>query len=126
MRADLALAGFGHVGRRLARLLEERRDWLSLDYDLDCRIVGIATRHHGSVFRGSGLDAVASAVSVEGGHPLNAPGAPLADGTLEVIRRLAGSDAPLKVLVETTTLDINAGQPAIDHVARGVQSGWHA
>ena len=39
----LALVGFGHVGRRFARLLEERRDWLSLDYDLDCRIVGIAT-----------------------------------------------------------------------------------
>jgi homoserine dehydrogenase len=28
MRADLALVGFGHVGRRFARLIEERRDWL--------------------------------------------------------------------------------------------------
>ena len=109
MRADLALVGFGHVGRRFARLLGERRDWLSLDYDLDCRIVGIATRHHGSVFRESGVDAVAGAVSVEGGHTLSESGAPLADGTLDVIRRLAGSDAPLKVLVETTTLDIDAG-----------------
>ena len=33
MRADLALVGFGYVGRRFARLIEERRDWLSLDYD---------------------------------------------------------------------------------------------
>ena len=126
MRADLALVGFGHVGRRFARLLEERRDWLSLDYDLDCRVVGIATRHHGSVFQGSGVDAVASAVSVEGGHPLNGNGTPLADGTLDVIRRLAGSDAPLKVLVETTTLDINAGQPAIDYVRAALQAGCHA
>ena len=31
-------------------------------------------------------------------------------------RRLAESDAPLKVLIETTTLDISAGQPATDHV----------
>src|SRR5436189_2099404 len=116
MRADLVLVGFGHVGRRFARLLEERRDWLSLDYDLDCRVVGIATRHHGSVFRDSGVDALASAVSVEGGHPLTETGAPLADGTLDVIRRLAASDATLKVLVETTTLDIAAGQPAIDYV----------
>ena len=126
MRADLALVGFGHVGRRFARLIEERRDWLSLDYDLDCRVVGIATRHHGSVFRDSGVDAVASAVSVEGGHPLNETGAPLAEGTGDVISRLAGTDAPLKILVETTTLDINAGQPAIDHVRAALQSGCHA
>ena len=125
MRADLALVGFGHVGRRFARLIEERRDWLSLDYDLDCRVVGIATRHHGSVFRASGVDAVASAVSVEGGHPLNESGAPLAGDSVAVIRRLAESDAPLKVLVETTTLDINAGQPAIDYVRAGLQAGCH-
>jgi homoserine dehydrogenase len=125
MRADLALVGFGHVGRRFARLIEERRDWLSLDYDLDCRVVGIATRHHGSVFRASGVDAVASAVSVEGGHPLNENGTPLAGDSVDVIRRLAQSDAPLKVLVETTTLDINAGQPAIDYVRAALQAGCH-
>ncbi len=125
MRADLALVGFGNVGRRFARLLEERRDWLSLDYDLDCRIVGIATRHHGSVFRDSGVDAVASAVSVEGGHPLTEGGAPLADGTLDVIRRLSSTDAPVKVLIETTTLDIEAGQPAIDYVRAALQAGCH-
>src|SRR5260221_608563 len=45
MRADLVLVGFGNVGRRFARLIEERRDWLSPDYDLDCRVVGLATRH---------------------------------------------------------------------------------
>ena len=126
MRADLALVGFGHVGRRFARLLEERRDWLSLDYDLDCRIVGIATRHHGSVFQQTGVDAVATAVSVEGGHPLNATGAPLAGDSADVIRRLAQSDAPLKVLIETTTLDITAGQPAIEHIRTALQAGCHA
>jgi len=126
MRADLALIGFGHVGRRFARLIEERRDWLSLDYDLDCRVVGIATRHHSSVFRMAGVDAVACAVSVEGGHPLNESGAPLAGDSFDVIRRLSESDAPLKVLVETTTLDINAGQPAIDHVRAALQAGCHA
>jgi homoserine dehydrogenase len=129
MRADLALVGFGHVGRRFARLLEERRDWLSLDYDLDCRVIGIATRHHGSVFRETGLDAVACAVSIEGGHPLHEGGAspaPLVEDSFEVIRGLARSDATLKVLVETTTLDITAGQPAIDHVRAALQAGCHA
>ena len=124
MRADLALVGFGHVGRRFARLIEERRDWLSLDYDLDCRIVGVATRHHGAVFRDSGLDAVAMAMKAEGGHPLVEPGAEAAD-SFDVIRRLAQGDAPLKVLIETTTLDITAGQPAIDYVRAALQAGCH-
>ena len=125
MRADLALVGFGNVGRRFARLIEERRDWLSLDYDLDCRIVGIATRHHGALFRDGGLDAVGLAVNMESGHPIVEAGNEAADG-FDVIRRLAAGDAPLKVLVETTTLDIKAGQPAIDHVRAALQAGCHA
>jgi homoserine dehydrogenase len=124
MRADLALVGFGHVGRRFARLLEERRDWLSLDYDLDCRIVGVATRHHGAAFERAGLDAVSMAMKVEGGHPMVHTDLEALDA-FDVIRRLAETDAPLKVLVETTTLDITAGQPAIDHVRAALQAGCH-
>src|SRR5258708_9833183 len=125
MRADLALVGFGHVGRRFARLLEERRDWLSLDYDLNCRVVGIATRRHGSVFGQAGVDAVAAAVSIEGGRPLAESGAAPAGDSLDVIGRLAQSDAPLKVLVETTTLDITAGPPAIDYVRAALHARCH-
>src|SRR3954464_6307585 len=125
MRADLALVGFGHVGRRFARLIEERRDWLALDFDLDCRVVGIATRHHGSVFRDSGLDAVSMAVNVESGRPTVERDSE-ADDSFDVVRRLASTNAELKVVVETTTLDITAGQPAIDHVRAALQSGCHA
>lgn len=125
MRADLALVGFGNVGRRFARLIEERRDWLSLDFDLDCRIVGIATRHHGAVFRAAGLDAVGLAVQMEAGHPIVDPATQATD-SFDVVRRLAETDAPLKVVIETTTLDIAAGQPAIDHVRAALQAGCHA
>jgi homoserine dehydrogenase len=123
MRADLALVGFGNVARRFARLIEERRDWLSLDYDLDCRIIGIATRRHGSLFNPAGIDAVAAADRVDGGQMLDDGTA--AGDSFEVIRRLAQGDAPLTVMVETTTLDIHAGQPAIDHVRAALQSGCH-
>jgi homoserine dehydrogenase len=125
MRADLALVGFGNVGRRFARLIEERRDWLALDYDLECRIVGIATRRHGAVFRDAGLDAVGLAVQMEAGHPI-VEAATEASDSFDVIRRLTGSEAPIKVLIETTTLDIKAGQPAIDHVRAALQAGCHA
>lgn len=122
MRADLALVGFGHVGRRFARLLEERRDWLSLDYDLDCRVVGVATRRHGAMFRESGLDAVSMAMKADAGEPIVEPGIDVTD-SLDVIRRLGQGDAPLKVVIETTTLDISAGQPAIDYVRAALQAG---
>src|SRR5215471_10313656 len=109
MRADLVLVGLGHVGRRFARLIEERRDWLSLDYDLECRVVGVATKRHGSWFRQSGIDAVVLATAIENGGPIvdsstglgSAAFVEAADG-FDVIRRLAQSDAPMKVVVETT------------------------
>jgi homoserine dehydrogenase len=125
MRADLALVGFGNVGRRFARLIEERRDWLALDYDLECRIVGIATRRHGAAFRDAGLDAVGLAVEADAGHAIGDPATAAGNG-LDVIRRLSGTDAPLKILIETTTLDIKAGQPAIDYVRAALQAGCHA
>ena len=123
MRADLALVGFGHVGRRFAGLLEKRRDWLALDYEPDCRIIGIATAHHGCLFRAQGIDAV-TAAGRQGQQPLDPDAARAAD-SFEVIRSLAGSDSPLKIMVETTTLDIAAGQPAIDHVRAALESGCH-
>lgn len=125
MRADLALIGFGHVGRRFARLIEERRDWLSLDYDLECRVVGVATARHGTLFRDAGLDAVALSVAIEKGRPILEDSSLAADDSFDVIMRLARSDAPLKIVVETTTLDIAAGQPAIGHVRTALQNGCH-
>lgn len=124
MRADLALIGFGNVGRRFARLIDERRDWLALDYDLECRVVGVATKTRGAVARAEGLDALALAAAVEAGQRVDAAGDGC-DGNLEVIRRLAAGDAAIKVLIETTTLDIVAGQPAIDHVRAALQAGCH-
>ncbi|HET7616997.1 MAG TPA: hypothetical protein VFK20_00705 [Vicinamibacterales bacterium] len=127
MRADLALVGFGHVGRRFARLLEDRRDWLALDYDLQCRIVSIATRRRGTAIRAAGLDAADAARLIERGgslSELDEDGGGAAD-SFETIRQLASSDAALRVVIETTTLDIEAGQPAIDHVRAALQAGCH-
>jgi homoserine dehydrogenase len=122
MRADLALVGFGHVGRRFARLLTERRDWLSLDYDLECRVVAVATKRHGAIFDPKGIEVVDLAESLERGASTIEvdPGAP---DVLEMIKRLGETDADLRILVETTTLDIRAGQPAIDYVRAALQNG---
>jgi homoserine dehydrogenase len=102
MRADLALIGFGNVGRRFAQLLDEQSATLARDYRLSCRIVATATRRHGC----------------------EAGGKPCADA-FAAIAHLAASDAPLRVVIETTTLDITRGEPAIAHVRAAIAAGCH-
>jgi homoserine dehydrogenase len=125
MRVDLAFAGFGHVGQRFARLLHEKRDELRRDFDLEPRIVGIATRRRGVTFSAAGLD-IAPLLDAESGvpAPADAAGSTPAD-TLGMIRLLGRSGAPLRVLAEVTTLDIEHGQPAIAHVEAALDARCH-
>jgi homoserine dehydrogenase len=115
-RIDLALVGFGHVGRRFARLLGEQRGRL----DFDWRITGIATARHGHTWDARGVDLDRALARAEAGLALGGD-----DGAFGIIDRLGASDAPLRVMVETTTLDIRDGRPAIDHVRRAFAAGCH-
>lgn len=94
MRADVAVIGYGNVGRRFVRLLDERRDRLQADHDLSVRVVGTSTRR--------------------GGPP-----------AADLIEQLQYSDARLRVVVETTTLSIADGEPAISHVRAALAAGCH-
>jgi homoserine dehydrogenase len=126
MLADLALVGFGNVARRFVRLLEEQRDQLSA-HDLSCRVIAISTGRHGAAFNPSGLDALAAArLMEEGGAFDRLPSAAARGNPNELaIHTLARSPAPLRVMIETTTLDIRDGQPAIDHVRAALDCGCH-
>jgi homoserine dehydrogenase len=120
LRADLALIGFGNVGRRFVRLLDEQQQRLSSEFDLSYRVVGIATRRHGGVVDRDGVDVGAVLSLVEHGKTLASAGAE------DLIAQLRRSDADMRVVVETTTLDIAAGQPAIDHIQAAIAAGCHA
>ena len=87
MRADLALIGYGNVARRFEAMLGEARNTLASNYDLTCRIVATASRRHGCT----------------------AGGVPCADA-FDAIAHTGRSNADLKVVVETTTLDIERGE----------------
>lgn len=123
MTINLALAGFGHVARRFVRLLREREAELAA-LGLEPLIVGIATKRHGALFSSRGIDAVEQAERVEKGLQLE-------DGigiALKDARALIAKTADLwepAVLIETTVLDITAGQPAIDHVRAALMAGMH-
>jgi homoserine dehydrogenase len=128
---DLVLVGFGHVGRRFVRLLDANRSALEGE-GLDVRIVGVATRRHGHAYASGGLDAIAIADRVELGESIGAEGG--------VSRRSGAATAFIRdavrrsataashghvVVVETTTLDIERGQPAIDNVRTALDCGAH-
>lgn len=124
MKIHLALAGFGNVARRFVRLLREKEPELTA-FGFEPVIVGIATRRHGAIFSARGIDAVEQADRLDRGFTELGDGVavPVKD-TFAMIARTselwqAGA------LVETTVLDITAGQPAIDHVRAAMQGGLH-
>jgi homoserine dehydrogenase len=124
---DLVLVGFGNVGRRFVRLLQERREELNGRYGLDWRVVASVTARHGSAFNLAGLDAIGAASHVESGRSLDDLGfaVPAASGVdfIEKVVRAARIQARAPVVVETTVLDVRAGQPAIDHVRAALREG---
>ena len=102
MRADLALIGYGNVARRFEAMLTEQQASLTGRYRLSCRVVATASRRHGCT----------------------AGGTPCRDA-FDAIAYVARSDADLRVVVETTTLDIESGEPAISHVMAAIAAGCH-
>jgi len=131
---DLILVGFGNVGRRFVRLLQEREEVLARTYGLTWRVVGIATRNHGIAVNPAGLDVTQALTLVEGGGSL----AKLRGNAATGPRRTLGSALELiesathvaegdraQVVAETTVLDITRGQPAIDHVRKALRAGAH-
>jgi homoserine dehydrogenase len=126
---DLLLVGFGNVARRFVSLLDEQRDRLAREHDFSARIIGITTRRHGQAFSARGLHAAALAARVARGGAI---GSTLrgAGAAVSFIRDAAheGAAAALQrrlVVVETTTLDIARGEPAISHVRTALACGAH-
>ena len=111
-RYRLCFLGFGNVGRALARLLVSKSIELRENYGIEWEIVGIATRRMG--WRAS-------------------------EKAIDVTRLLAGNDetaslrnidewlelAKPDVVFETTSLNPETGQPAIEYLRKSLQAGAH-
>jgi homoserine dehydrogenase len=110
---DLIFVGFGNVARRASQLLEEMAPRLPFS----TRTVAVVTGHHGA--------------TTPDGWPDPLP-APTTDGSsnAHVIEALAARHADAAregrlVCVETTVLDIRAGEPATSHVRAALANGAH-
>ena len=116
---NLCLLGFGNVNRTLADLLAQRESELRAR-SIEGRITGIASRRLGWIADPDGL----SRFLGEDGQ-LNVEDIPVsARASTNVREWLAAARAD--VLFEATSLNIENGQPAIDHLRAALEHGAHA
>lgn len=119
---NLALIGFGNVGRAFARLLERKQDELKSTYGITYTITTIATGRHGAAIHPEGIPGTQAAAHVEAGGSLaDFSAVPAPAGMLELIRT-CGAD----VLFENTPVNYESGQPAVDHLEAALRAGMHA
>jgi homoserine dehydrogenase len=121
MNYNLALIGFGNVARSLARLLLRKQDLLKSQYDITFSFTGISTGRHGFAVNPDGLDINKALELVESGQSI----LPLSSVTVtDSISVIQGSQA--NVMFENSPVNIQTGQPAIDHIRAALELGMHA
>jgi len=108
----ICFLGFGNVGRALARLFVSKSTELRDKYGIEWEVVGVATRR-------MGWRASENAIDV----------ARLLDGSdeTESVQGIDGWLARAKpdVVFETTSLNPETGQPAIEYLRKSLQAGAH-
>jgi homoserine dehydrogenase len=111
-RYRVCFLGFGNVGRALARLLVVKSAELRDNYGVEWEITGVATRRMG--WRAS-EDAIDLAKLLAGNDETQSE-----TGINEWLHR-----ARPDVVFETTSLNPETGQPAIDYLRASLQHGAH-
>ena len=110
---NLAILGFGNVGRSLITLLERKREELIAKHGFTVRITGVASKRLGWRANPTGFDTrKLLSDGPEGETPLNVTG----------WLRAARAD----VMFEASSLDFETGQPAIDHIRAALNHRAHA
>lgn len=117
---NLCFLGFGNVGRALARLLAAKSAELRELYGVEYRITGVASRHIGWVATSDGQTSGLDISGLLSGSPAS-EGSTVANNVNEWLQA-----AQPDVVFETTSLNHETGQPAIDYLRAVLQSGAHA
>lgn len=111
------------MNRALARLLHDREQELREKYGVGFRVTGIASRRAGWICDPNGLDpAKFLRLGSENPSGLSVGSVPAPECDV----RTWLSDARADVLFEATSLNVESGQPAIDHIRAALEHGAHA
>jgi homoserine dehydrogenase len=120
LQINLALIGFGHVGRAFVRFLLNRRAWLLREFGVEWKITGIATENHGMAIDPGGLPVRKIVQSWKRHSSLDRHhNGPACASATDFIRQ-CGSD----VLFETSVLHLS-GRPAADYIKEALGAGLH-
>ncbi|PWT72993.1 MAG: homoserine dehydrogenase [Proteobacteria bacterium] len=110
---NLAILGFGNVGRSLVKLLDRKRDELVSKHGFTVRITGVASKSLGWRTNPSGYDV----------QKLLSSG-PDGETSLNVTGWLRAARAD--VMFEASSLNFETGQPAIEHIRAALNNRTHA
>ena len=116
---NLCFLGFGNVNRTLARLLADRETELRERYGITFRITGIASRRLGWIADPRGLDPETCVA-----RPPSAARSGESNPQAESVRDWLAA-ARAEVLFEATSLNVQTGQPAVDHIRAALEHGAH-
>lgn len=120
---NTVLLGFGNVHRALAELLMRKADTLASDFELEVKVVGIATGSRGIVIDQAGIDLEAALRLVRAGEKLASlnNGPQIEDG--DTIGLLSNVKADL--VFEATPTNPDDGQPALAYIFGALEKGMH-
>ena len=102
------------MNRTLVRLLDDRSAELCDRYGIKFRVTGIASRRLGWIADPTGIDPEKCGAGT--------PAREISPGSVSVWLKSAQAD----VLFEATSLNVEDGQPAVDHIRAGLSNGAHA
>jgi homoserine dehydrogenase len=124
---NLCLLGFGNVNRTLLDLLRLKNDELRERYGIAWRVTGVASRRLGWWANPDGFDV---------GGLLRVSTRRSSGGSSRAFTDMVGEEcagvtewlgaAHADVLFEATSLNVETGQPAIDHIRAALDHGAHA
>jgi len=115
------MIGFGNVGQAFAKLLISQKEWFRETYGLEVEVLAISTRTRGSLMSKKAIDLDHVLGMLEKGATFRDSMPEYVD--LSPFEILEGCDA--NIMVELTTLNIDSGQPAIDHIRKALSRGMH-
>jgi homoserine dehydrogenase len=115
----IAMIGFGNVGQEFASMLLAKREWLLRNRGLDAEVLAIYTKSRGALLSKRALEVDRCLELVKAGKSLSEYG-PEAT-SLSPVEMISKCDAD--VMIELSPLNVESGQPAIDHVVTAIDNG---
>ena len=122
MIVRLVLIGFGNVGSALARLIVSKQSETLERYDLDLRVVAIATGTHGLALDANGLD-LTRALEIRD-HSGNLSELPPGTAQTDIPSLLKEIEA--EAVLESVPVNYETGQPALSYLQAALERGMHA